>query len=174
MESRLKIRRTSLRMTRKDLGLRSGVSAKSIQQYEDGLRKPSPGVMLNMARALQVSVSWLRGETEDPYVDDGVRIREYQEASGRASSSGVNLLNVAAGAVDLGLGGGVLALLDVVQREFDRRGEGAEFLDELELHIRRSREHAEARERAVDRLEEIQAEEKLGRLQRASAPKGRG
>ena len=66
MESRLKTRRTSLRMTRNDLGLRSGVSAKSIQQYEDGLRKPSPGVLWNMAQALQVTVEWLSGD------DDGM------------------------------------------------------------------------------------------------------
>lgn len=62
LAERLKLRRTSLRVTRKALGSRVGVSAKSIQQYEDGLRRQSPGVILNIARALEVSEEWLRGQ----------------------------------------------------------------------------------------------------------------
>lgn len=173
MESRIKIRRTSIRKTRKELGAESGVSAKSIQQYEDGLRSPSPGVLLNIARALGVSVAWLKGETEDPYVDDSIRIGEYQKSAGKSESEGMNVLRLAADVVDLGLAGGIGALVDMVQREFDRRGEGGELLDLLELHIRRARERATTLERMADRLEELQAEEKGRQLDQFIEKRGR-
>jgi len=61
---RLKTRRTSVRLTRKALGSRVGVSAKSVQQYEDGLRSPAPGVVFNIAQALGVSEEWLCGQVD--------------------------------------------------------------------------------------------------------------
>jgi transcriptional regulator with XRE-family HTH domain len=61
---RLKTRRTSVRLTRKALGSRVGISAKSVQQYEDGLRNPAPGVVFNIAQALGVSEEWLRGQVD--------------------------------------------------------------------------------------------------------------
>lgn len=96
MESRIKLKRTSLRMTRKDLASQAGVSPKSIQQYEDGLRRPSPGVLLNMAQALKVSVDWLNGETDDPYVDEGVRVREYSTARTKGHTPQVGYSSVMA------------------------------------------------------------------------------
>ena len=63
---RLKTRRTSLRMTRKQLGAQAGVGEKSIVNYEAGERNPSPGVLLNLANALGVSTAWLSGEVIDP------------------------------------------------------------------------------------------------------------
>ena len=62
--ARLKRRRTSVRLTRKALGARVGVSAKSVQQYEDGLRNPAPGVVFNIAQALGVSEEWLCGQVD--------------------------------------------------------------------------------------------------------------
>ena len=63
---RLKTRRTSLRMTRKQLGAQAGISGQSIVHYEAGERNPSPGVLLNMANALGVSTAWLSGEDVAP------------------------------------------------------------------------------------------------------------
>ena len=64
LPERLKLRRTSLRVTRQALGARVGVSARTIQNYEEGGSRPSPGVLLNIAQALEVSEGWLRGQVD--------------------------------------------------------------------------------------------------------------
>ncbi|MGI5845360.1 MAG: helix-turn-helix domain-containing protein [Candidatus Xenobium sp.] len=59
---RLKTRRTALRITRSVLGKSAGVSARTIQNYEEGNSRPAPGILLNLAQALGVSEEWLCGE----------------------------------------------------------------------------------------------------------------
>ena len=61
---RLKTRRTALRITRSVLGKSARVSARTIQNYEEGNSRPAPGTLLNLAQALGVSEEWLCGQVD--------------------------------------------------------------------------------------------------------------
>lgn len=61
---RLKTRRTALRITRSVLGKSAGVSARTIQNYEEGNSRPAPGILLNLTQALGVSEEWLCGQVD--------------------------------------------------------------------------------------------------------------
>ena len=103
---RLKTRRTALRITRSVLGKSAGVSARTIQNYEEGNSRPAPGILLNLAQALGVSVDWLNGTGEDPYVDEGIRMQEHlyfrgAKVGGSPGEKGVNVFEVGAPLVGL-------------------------------------------------------------------------
>ena len=75
--------RNELGLTQAQLGKATGVSLRTILDYEKGRKKPRPGTMLRLAKALGVSVKFLSDENcLDPVADiekdgyiDGARDR---------------------------------------------------------------------------------------------------
>ena len=103
LADRLLVARTQKRMSREALSRLTGVSSRSIDRYEKGEQAPSSDVLLRLAQNLGVSVSWLLGETDDAFVDDGVRGRE-SLLSGKPvlGEAGVNLFEISSPWVGLG------------------------------------------------------------------------
>jgi transcriptional regulator with XRE-family HTH domain len=74
----------------------AGISSRSIVRYEAGEQAPKAPTLLKIAQQLGVSLAWLTGDTEDPYVDQGIRMREYQYFRGKpvVGDAGVNLFEI--------------------------------------------------------------------------------
>ena len=64
MIERLKNRRTELGITQADAAKLIGVSQPAYQRYETGIRTPSIQVVKEMAKALNTSVDYLSGKSE--------------------------------------------------------------------------------------------------------------
>lgn len=82
---RLKDRRIALGLSQLDLEERSGVSQNSISRYESGGSEPTAEGLRRLARALEVSIDWLLGLTDDPtprYVVPADLSREEMELIG--------------------------------------------------------------------------------------------
>jgi transcriptional regulator with XRE-family HTH domain len=62
--TRLAKRRNELHLTRESLAAKSKISEGSIFNYEKGARSPTAKHLARLARALEVSVSWLMQEPE--------------------------------------------------------------------------------------------------------------
>lgn len=69
---RLKEARERLNMKQKDLAIAVGIDTDSdsgamqISRYENGHHRPLPDILQKFAGALNVSVDWLLGRTDDP------------------------------------------------------------------------------------------------------------
>ncbi len=80
--------RASLGLSQTEVAQAAEVSVRSIAAYENGEKKPRQGTMLKLAKALQVSVTFLTDDNcEDPVADidtDGyiAEAREHYGASG--------------------------------------------------------------------------------------------
>jgi transcriptional regulator with XRE-family HTH domain len=59
---RLAARRNRLNLTQPELAAKSGISTRSISDYERNLSKPSLEQLQKLAAALEISVGWLIGE----------------------------------------------------------------------------------------------------------------
>lgn len=66
--SRLRYSRVNLKLTQKELGKLSGVSALQISFFELGIRLPTLLNAINIAKALDVRLDWLA--QEEPMIDD--------------------------------------------------------------------------------------------------------
>ena len=64
LRERLVFRRNRLNMTQTDLARESGVSARSISDYENGKSDPGLEHLQKISTALGVTVGWLIGENE--------------------------------------------------------------------------------------------------------------
>lgn len=98
--------RTQKRMSREALSRLTEVSSRSIDRYEKGEQAPSSDVLLRLAQNLGVSVSWLIGETDDAFVDEGIRMQEHlyfrgSKVGGSPGEKGVNVFEVGAPLVGL-------------------------------------------------------------------------
>lgn len=62
----LKILRLEKQFTQKQLGELSGTSERTIQDYEAGKRKPGLDVLIALSGALDVSIDYLVGCSNDP------------------------------------------------------------------------------------------------------------
>lgn len=58
---RLRELRTSLGLTQREFGVKSGISPASLSAYEQGIKKPSFDVILDIAQTFDVSTDWLFG-----------------------------------------------------------------------------------------------------------------
>ena len=63
---RMKKRREDLRLSQEALGKKIGVTGKTIWRLENGERESKSSALLQIASALDTSVAYLMGETEDP------------------------------------------------------------------------------------------------------------
>ncbi|MBQ6239355.1 MAG: helix-turn-helix transcriptional regulator [Firmicutes bacterium] len=85
---KIKDARASLGLSQTEIAQATGVSVRSIAAYENGEKTPRQGTMLKLAKALQVSVTFLTDDScEDPMADidkDGyiAEAREHYGASG--------------------------------------------------------------------------------------------
>ena len=61
--SQIQIRRTLLGLSREQLGARVGVTASDMEQYEAGRARVHPGILLDVADALQTPVSYFFADT---------------------------------------------------------------------------------------------------------------
>ena len=62
--------RAALGISQTELGKRAGVSLRTILSYEKGDKKPRPATLINLAKALEVSIKFLSDdECEDPMAD---------------------------------------------------------------------------------------------------------
>lgn len=61
LAERLLARRRDLRMPRRVLSKKAGVSAKMIQHYEAGRYRPKDDVLRRLAESLEVPLDWLEG-----------------------------------------------------------------------------------------------------------------
>ena len=62
--ARIRIMRKSLGSTQADLAKKIGVTKQSITAYELGLREPSFRNLIGLSRALNVTIDWLLGESQ--------------------------------------------------------------------------------------------------------------
>ena len=65
---RLKLLRQLFGLTQKELSEKSGISVSTISKYENGIPVPKINVMLRLARSYGVSVDFLAGETDCPFI----------------------------------------------------------------------------------------------------------
>lgn len=72
---RIKGRRTTLKISQKDLASQVGVSAPAINQFEKGEKVPSTATLLRLAEALDVSSDFLLGASDEAnlFLDNKVR-----------------------------------------------------------------------------------------------------
>ncbi|MBV8575365.1 MAG: helix-turn-helix transcriptional regulator [Acetobacteraceae bacterium] len=61
--SQMQIRRTLLGLSREQLGAKVGVSASDLEEYEAGRARVHPGILLDVADALQIPVSYFFADT---------------------------------------------------------------------------------------------------------------
>ncbi|QDH78727.1 ImmA/IrrE family metallo-endopeptidase [Echinicola soli] len=73
---KLRSARRILGLTQKELAVSSGVSHHSIGKYEKGVRLPSSGAMMDLAKALKVEVGYFFSESHYPIEDIEVEYRE--------------------------------------------------------------------------------------------------
>jgi len=66
--NRIAIRRAALKLTQNDLAELSGLSQPQISRYEAGINEPTGQALVVLAKALQTSIDWLLGTTDDPAV----------------------------------------------------------------------------------------------------------
>lgn len=66
---RLRERRKSLKLTKKFVAEKAGISAQAYAYLEAGERAASYAVALLLSLALQTSIAYLTGETDDPAPD---------------------------------------------------------------------------------------------------------
>lgn len=80
---RLKEIREDQRITQTELARRVGTSQSAISQIEAGDRKPSYVMLRNLARALDITVSYLLGDEDVPLLrpEDEAFFREYRGLS---------------------------------------------------------------------------------------------
>ena len=87
--------RFELNISQAKLGKLVGVSQRAIQTYEQGMKKPRQGVVLKLAKALNVSVKYLTDDNcTDPVEDiekDGY-IAEAHEKYGASGARDINAL----------------------------------------------------------------------------------
>ena len=92
---KVKDARLQLGLSQTQLGEAVGISLRAIVSYEKGEKKPRPGTMLNLAKALGVSVKFLSDDTcENPMEDiekDGY-IAEAREKYGSKGARDVDKL----------------------------------------------------------------------------------
>ncbi len=92
---KVKEARFELNISQAKLAELVGVSMRAIQTYEQGMKKPRQGVVLKLAKALNVSVKYLTDENcDDPVADiakDGY-IEEAHERYGAAGARDINAL----------------------------------------------------------------------------------
>ena len=92
---KVKDARLQLGLSQTQLGDAVGISLRAIVSYEKGEKKPRPGTMLKLAKALGVSVKFLSDDTcEDPMEDiekDGY-IEEAREKYGAKGARDVDKL----------------------------------------------------------------------------------
>ena len=62
--SQMQIRRTLLGLSREQLGAKVGVAASDLENYEAGRARVHPGLLLDVADALQIPVSYFFAETD--------------------------------------------------------------------------------------------------------------
>lgn len=63
---RLKSAREARQLTQKDLGDRVGINDKQIWRYENGLNSPNADTLTDLAKALEVSLDYLVGLSDQP------------------------------------------------------------------------------------------------------------
>lgn len=73
LAERMKYRREMLGITQRELAAKVGVTHGAIGLYETGKREPDLHTLQRIAAALQTSMSYLLGETDDP---EPIRVRE--------------------------------------------------------------------------------------------------
>jgi transcriptional regulator with XRE-family HTH domain len=67
---KVKRARAELNLSSPELAAKSGLSVRSIAAYEAGEKRPRPGSMLNLAKALQVSAKYLSDDNcDDPMAE---------------------------------------------------------------------------------------------------------
>lgn len=90
---KLKDARSEAGITQAELAEKIGVSVRSVQAYEQGVKSPRQNTMIQLAKALNVSYKFLSDETcENPM--DGIEKTGYiEEARQRYGSSGVRDIN---------------------------------------------------------------------------------
>ena len=87
---KVKDARAELNLSQLQLAEIADVSVRAIQTYEQGLKQPRQGVMLKLAKALNVSVKFLSDDTcEDP-LEDIEKDGYIAEARERYGSKGAN------------------------------------------------------------------------------------
>lgn len=64
--ARLRERREALGLGLRDLGRASGIPHNTLSRIERGHMAPTERTLRHLADALEVSVAWLRGATDDP------------------------------------------------------------------------------------------------------------
>ena len=85
---KVKQARAELGISQAALSQEVGVSIRSIQLYEQGVKRPRPGTMLKLAKALKVSVRFLTDdECTDP-IEDIAKDEYIVEAHTRYGSAG--------------------------------------------------------------------------------------
>ena len=93
--NKVKDARNELNISQAQLAESAGVSVRAIQTYEQGTKKPRQGVLLKLAKALNVSVKFLVDENcENPLEDiekDGY-IAEARERYGSAGGKDIEAL----------------------------------------------------------------------------------
>ncbi|MBR3639789.1 MAG: helix-turn-helix transcriptional regulator [Clostridia bacterium] len=92
---KVKDARTELNLSQAQLAEKTGVSLRAIQTYEQGLKQPRQGVLLKLAKVLNVSVKFLTDDNcENPLEDiekDGY-IAEARERYGTKGARDVDAL----------------------------------------------------------------------------------
>lgn len=66
MLERLQSRRMELGLTLAELGKRVSLTASTLKNYETDRRKPTPETLVRLADALDTSVDYLLGRTDEP------------------------------------------------------------------------------------------------------------
>jgi transcriptional regulator with XRE-family HTH domain len=101
LPQRLRTTRENRRLSREALAALAGISSRSIVRYEAGEQTPKASTTVKLAHHLGVSVAFLTGKTDDPYVDSSIRIEEYSSIRPKRAKKRVNLLEVAALLVEM-------------------------------------------------------------------------
>ena len=85
---KVKAARSELGMTQTELGRETGVSLRTILDYEKGKKFPRQSTMLKLAKALKVSVKFLTDESCDDPLDGITRDGYIADARERYGASG--------------------------------------------------------------------------------------
>jgi transcriptional regulator with XRE-family HTH domain len=106
LAERIKRRRNELGMTQHELGIRLGVSFQQVQKYEKGMNRVPSGRLIQIAKALQCSITDLTDGMED-----GKSAQITPASQFAASRDGVALLNAVTRIVNRGLRRQVIRLV---------------------------------------------------------------
>ena len=105
LAERIKRRRNELGMTQYELGIHLGVSFQQVQKYERGMSRVTGGRLIQIAKALNCSITDLTEGMEDE------RSARSRRPASSASRDGVALLNAMTGIVNRELRRQVIRLL---------------------------------------------------------------